>query len=419
MSEYRRDLRRLPHSDDDLERQLALYGPLMGEQEQAEAELRPVFAAQLRAHLVAGQELAPHPTFARELRAQLLRRRRARPIPQPRETPWRRWIGTSAHATAALLVVMLVGRSHGSHTRTSAFPPPYPRQADLAFNFPSVPAALHRFLPTVSLVHPTSGIPYAGHLHLTAPFLPHEPSSLPAYRLALPSGVVVRGRRLLHISSLVRQVMTGTTTWLVAVDGGGPAHRPLHSLALSTHTGELIYHDRRNFLLSRARHPVNQTRAVAIARTWLTRFGWPGHHMPLRFFSQVPNRPKVRAVIFSWPQVGVTATAAATLWVTPNGSVIEAWVWPPIVLQGMIGARPITAAWKEVRRGTLPLAVEGISPRTRADGVGTLHQTQVVSILSSRGDGALYLIPTYRFMGGAHILGVSRAWYSLAPSAPR
>jgi hypothetical protein len=124
----------------------------------------------------------------------------------------------------------------------------------------------------------------------------------------------------------------------------------------------------------------------------------------------------VRAVVLGWPDVGLTATAAATLWITPNGSIIEAWVWPPIARHGMVPARSVTAAWNQVRGGALPLAVQGINPLSHANGVGTLQATQVVSVLTARNTGTVYLVPTYRFLGTARISGAIRAtWYSLAP----
>ncbi len=420
MSDMDRDLRRVPLSEDELEQQLSRVGPLIVQQERFEAEMDPVFAMRLRAHLVDDEELAPHPTFARNLRARLLRRPGARPVEKPETISFPRRIGVSVLATAVLIAVLLFRTYHTTGSSTHSFTAPYPQRADLLFNLPSVPVAVHRLTATLSLVHPVSAIPYAGHLRLLARALPHEPSSEAAYRLALPSGVITRGRRLLHISARVRRVQADAVTWLVAQDGGVPAHGALHSLAISTRNGELIYHDRRNHVLPLARHPITQQRAVAIARQWLEQLGWPAYRMPLRSFHPVFHLAKVRAVEFGWPHVGPTATNEATMWITPDGSVIEAWVWPPIARHGVLAARSVTQAWDQVRRGTSPLAVEDISPSDKSGGVGSLLGTHIVSILTSAKEGTLYLVPAYRFNGTAQIAGSRRhVWYSLVPDMGR
>jgi hypothetical protein len=413
-----RDLDGLSTEEAEVARRLAELGPLMREQEQAEVELDPMFAVRLRAHLVHGEEFAPHPTFARNLRARLLRRRGARPVRDPRKVRWGRWLGTSALATIVLWIVLVVTVLHRPPSPASTFVAPLPRKADLVFSFPSVPVVIHRLLPTLSLVHPRSGVPYAGHLQLTASRLPRAPSTLPAYRLAPPPHVVGRGRLLLGIHAPVKRVTVNRDTWLVAADGGVPSRQPLHSLAVSLTEGELIYHDRRNNLLPHATAPLGRRMSVSVARTWLARLGWPGHVMPVRFIGTVVSRPKVRIVVLGWPKAGPAATEAATLWVTPNGSVIEAWVWPPIVQRGVIPARPIPAAWADVHTGRLPLAVRNLSSSTRAPGVGQLRTTKVLSVLTRGPHGALYLVPTYQFAGTVHTQGTRQhQWYSLAPSA--
>jgi hypothetical protein len=415
-----RDLDGLSAEEAEVARRLAELGPLMREQEQAEVEIDPLFAAHLRAHLVQGEEFAPHPTFARNLRARLLRRRGARPGRDPRKMRWWRWLGTSALATIALWIVLVVTVLHRPHPPTSTIAAPIPRQADLVFSFPSVPVVIHRLLPTLSLVHPRSGLPYAGHLQLTASRLPKSPVTLPAYRLAPPPHVVGRGRRLLGINAPVKRVQVNRVAWLVAADGGFPSRKPLHSLAVSLTTGELIYHDRRNHMLPHAAAPLGQAKSIVTAQAWLSRLGWPGHRMPVRFVGTVASRPKVRMIVLGWPKTGRAATEAATLWVTPNGSVIEAWVWPPIVQRGIIPARSIAAAWADIHAGRLPLAVRNLSPRTRSPGVGQVQTTTVLSVLTPGPEGALYLVPIYRFAGTVQIQGATlHRWYGLAPSAQK
>ena len=142
--------------------------------------------------------------------------------------------------------------------------------------------------------------------------------------------------------------------------------------------------------------------------------------MPLTDVESVRTLTKVQEIKFGWIGVGTTATAAATLWVTPDRSVIEAWLWPPVVQGGAIRARSVLAAWTEVRTGTLPLAVEGVSPTVRANGVGVVQRTRLVSVLSAEGVGSMYLVPTYRFEGKTQIPGTStHTWYTLAPSGQK
>lgn len=420
MSDDERDLTSLSGAEEDLAAQLVRLGPVIREQERIETEMDPAFVRNLRAHLVYGEERAPHPGFARNLRARLMGETSGRPVPKSSQQPMARWIGTVTVGLVAILGSVLLAVFGPQLAHRSHFGAPYPTRADLIFSFPAPGAVIHRLAPIVSLVHPRHGVPYAGHLRLSAPRLPTAPPKLHAYRLAYPSNVVAVDRYLLDIRAPVRRVVAGSATWVVATDGGFPSRRPLHSLAVSLGTGELIYHDRRNRALSRATKSLPRGIAVTVARRWLTRLGWPGVRMPLVAVETVESFSKVREVEFGWIGIGRAATDAATLWVTPNRSVIEAWVWPPVVQEGSIVTRAVSAAWMDVQKGKLPLAVEGISPATPLHGVGSVQRTSVVSILSSRRLGSLYLVPTYRFEGKAHIPGASvHTWYSLAPSTQR
>lgn len=390
----------------ELALRLARLAPLMRELEQAEAELDPGFARTLRAQLLQPREQPP-PAVA------------ARPLGRPF---WHRpivWMSAGGAALLALLIgVLLVLLLPRPQVPTIAVP--YPTRADLIYSFPAPPAVIRRLSPTLSLVHPRPGVPYAGHLSLTAPRLPTGPVKLRAYRLAPPRNVVAVGRRLYGIRSPARRVMVGSAPWTVAADGGARSHQPLHSLAVSLDTGELIYHDRRNLALPHAARALPSTRAAAVARQWLSQLGWPGQRMPLVDIESVPHLRKVREVEFGWTGVGRTAVDAATLWVTPDRSVIEAWVWPPVAQSGSIPARSVSEVWGEVRAGKLPLAVEGVPPGTRANGAGTLRRFSVVSILSPGRRRTLYVVPTYRFAGTAHIPGAStHVWFGLAPGGQK
>jgi hypothetical protein len=148
------------------------------------------------------------------------------------------------------------------------------------------------------------------------------------------------------------------------------------------------------------------------------RLGWPGERMPLRSFGNVASLPKARLVAFGWPGVGRTAVDAATVWVTPDRSIVEAWLWPPFSRVGMVPTRSVSNAWADVRKGRLPLAVVGVSPLRRAGGSGSLRRVSVVSVLVPGPHGTLFLVPTYRFEGRVHLRGASvHTWYTLAPSA--
>ncbi len=417
MSDDERHIPGLSDAEAELARELARLSSLMREQEAAEAEMDQRFARNLRAQLVYGEEHVPNAGFARNLRARLLRETTARPVRKPFR---QRLIVWSGAATTALLVSLLVALLSPEGEFVPSITAPYPTRAVLTFSFPAPRTVISRLTPTLSLVHPRPGVAYAGRLQLTARQLPEEPARLHAYRLACPPSVMVVGRRLLGIRSHFRHTIVGSQIWAVAADGGFPSHRPLHSLAVSRATGQLIYHDRRNLVLPRSTRALARAPAVAVARRWLTRLGWPGNRMPLSDVESLSNLPRVRVIKFGWVGVGATATDEATLWVTPDRSVIEAWLWPPVVQAGTIRARPILAAWDDVRTSKLPLAVEGVSTTIRATGAGVMRRTSLVSVLSAAGAGALYLVPTYRFEGKADIPGASiHTWYGLAPSGQK
>jgi hypothetical protein len=414
MADGEHDLEGLDRAEESVARELMELGALMQQIERAEADLAPGFARGLRARLVLGEDLTPDPAFARTLRDRLVDGSNEGASVR-RRVLTRIWpvVATVAAILVALLFGPLRPAEHPSFTA------PYPSRADLLFSYPAPSIVIHRLQPVVSLVHSVPGIPYAGRLRLSATKLISGSSSLPAYRLA-PAPHVGAFRSLLGIGSHFRRIVNRGVTWTVAADGGR-AHRPLHSLAISLTTGELIYHDRRNGMLSHARAPLDRKDAISAARTWLTQLGFPGMRMPLRSFGNVRTMPKVRQVVLDWIGVGAAAINEATLWVTPNGSVIEAWVWPPVVQRGTVPARDVGEAWTAVRKGTVPLAVEGVSPTTTSSGVGNLQRTTVVSVLSSGADRRLYLVPTYRFEGTVRLeaAGGSHPWYGLAPGAQR
>jgi len=411
-----RDIEGLSSAENDVSRRLARLSPVIREQQAAETEIDQVFYRNLRAHLVLGDERVPHPGFARELRARLMQETAARPVAKPLR---QRLLVKIGAGTIPLLIGLLLTLLLPRGSTVPTMMAPYPTRADLLFSFPVPRTVIQHVTAIISLVHPRSGVAYAGHVRLTAAHLPNGPATLSAYRLAAPAPVVPFGRGVLGIRTHVRRTFAGSQVWEVAADGGVSSRKPLHSLSVSLATGELIYHDRRNFMLPRAAGPLSRPQAIAVARRWLIELGWPGDRMPLSHVQSVHGHPMVREVAFGWMGVSKAATAEATLWITPNRSVIEAWVWPAVVKRGLIHARSMSAAWTDVRTGRLPIAVAGLPSDIRADGVGVIRHTNVVSILSVGHSGGLYLVPTYRFEGEARVSGAnssSRVWYSLAPS---
>jgi hypothetical protein len=407
------DLEGLSPEERELARLLEERAQLMREIDRAAAEIDPGYARTLRAHLLHGEELAPHPTFARQLRARLTGRTGRYRARQPirRFLPW---IGALL-LSAVFVVVALFAGLRGTSSRS-----PYPTRSDLLFNLPSPAIVIRHILPTLSLIHPAPARPYPGPVTLRARTLPTGPSTLKSYRLSAPTGAAARGRQLLLIHAPVRQVRIGDTSWLVAADGGTD-RRPLHSLAVSISTGELIYHDRRNFLLPRARHPAPRVLAVAAARHWLTRLGWPGESMPLKRFGPTPSLPRVWQIVFGWTGVTDASIEEATLWVAPDRSIVEAWVWPPVAGSNVIAARPVAAAWSDLVSGKVPLAIPGAPPGTKAHATATLRRVGATLVLVPGKDGAAYLVPAYRFSGRARLgrAAQARSWISLSPGARR
>lgn len=125
----------------------------------------------------------------------------------------------------------------------------------------------------------------------------------------------------------------------------------------------------------------------------------------------------MRQVSFGWAGVSRAAIPASSLWVTPNGSVIEAQVWPPIARRTTIATRGVALAWRDVVSGRLPLVVANAPGRPH--GVGVLGGYVAVSLLSRSRDRRLYLVPAYQFGGFATFRRTPsrHAWLSFSPAA--
>ncbi len=411
MPEWERDGGDGPPAEAALEGTLTRVGPLLRRRAEVDAP-DPAFVARLRAHLA--PDAVPAAAAA------------SAPHARPR---WRGVRGVGVGLTAAalgaavLLALLVVVRPRPPvHLPVVAWRPPVPSRADLTRTFPA-PAVAHMVgavSPTVSLAALPHGVPYAGHVVLSTVPLPPQPARLRAFRLAAPvtsaaPAHVARLARSLGIHAPLRHASRGRAAWLVGVDGGGASHQPLHSLAVATMTGEVVYHD----APAPRREPwVNNPTAVAAARAWLARLGWPAARMPLAAIAHSGLPAGLRAIAFRWVGVGAAAMDAATLWVTPHGRVVEADVWPPVESARSIPARSLTAAWTAVRGGLVPLAIVGVPPHTAASGWGTMRRITITAVLSTGIDHRLYLVPTYHFAGTARLRGIhgARLCYALAPA---
>lgn len=411
-----------------LEREMTELGPLIQRRRQAEAEgVDPDFAAALRSRLLA----APMQDAMSEGPAVPMRR------PRRHRRVGSTWI-LLAGAVAAILVAILLTHRPNSGPRIAVPPPnspipqptqivamavPSPSTGDLLRGYPLGGGGGGMLVPEVS-VFDIPGMPYAGHLRL-APATPQpQPPVANAFRLVSPYAVASRigglARRL-GIRATPKQATAGHVPWLVAVDGGVPPGPALHSIAVSLRTGELIYHDA-PIAASRPTHarPIDSARAVAYARHWLTALGWPGAAMPLQAAVPLPQMFPPSAGVpwqlsLGWAGAGIAAVANATLWITPEGHVFEARVWPPVTHRGVVKIRNVAGAWQLIREGRVPLAVEGMADRQPVGGIAMLRHVTVVQVLVTNALHPDYLVPAYRFEGTAQLRGAAgiHRWYAL------
>jgi len=418
--------------DTALTRALLRLGPLLRRRERTDAEEPdPTFLAALEARLTTLDVAAPRPPMGAGARREHdARPRVVAPVPR-RRPPLVAWGGLAAAALLAALAVVAVvvvvrtpGRTPASPTLI-AFAVPAPRLADLTRGYPQALGGGGIVTPMVSLIDLAPGVPYAGHLRLSIPPLPNGPTTLHAYRLAPPSFALARISALaarLGIGAPVTPARAGNATWSVVSTGGLPSSRPLHSVAVATATGELIYHDTSYAPPARPPQALDAARAASAAHAWLTRVGWPAARMPLQSVGTVSAEPPgVRAVNLGWADADPAATSAATLWVTPEGQIIEARLWPPVERSRTIRARGIGTASDNMRRGHSPVAVTGVPPLTTAAGAGTTRRVTVAQVLTAGTDRRLYLVPAYQFAGTVQLHGFpdSHAWYGLVPAARR
>jgi hypothetical protein len=414
MRDDERDLDELSEAEADLARRLIDLGGVIGDIDSGVRNLDATFARTLRAHLLHGEDLAPHPSFARRLRQRLFSRPGARPLPRPRAHRWR-WF-TPLPVLLAVIVSLVVQRSPGQGFHT-----PIVTTNDLLINLGSSSTITSGLSPTVSSVHQSLARAYAGPVRVHVRSLPHVQVLDHAYQLGSVRGVVATGRVLLGIHAPVHRTVTEGATWLVAVDGGTSSRHPLHSLAASLTTGEVIYHDQRNFRLPHAHAALDRDEAVDVARRWLTRLGWPGRSMPVRSAELLSGMPAVRAVVFGWAGVGPSTIEQAILWVAPDHSVIEASLWPPVAQSGNVTIRTAQQALHAVTSRHVPLVIDHVSPSDRRAAIAEVRHVISVLVLIPGRHGTPYLVPAYRFEGSARVGTTARKhpWLSLVPLISR
>ncbi len=435
MSEWTPDGGDGTYSEETLERELAWLGPLLRRRDDVGAP-DPAFVARTRARLMSGATAVSYPIVEPVVVSSLASRRR-RLLGDMRGVV----TGVAAAiliAAAVIVVVVVVRPPRPSRGPVLAWRPPLPSLADLTRGFPApaVARAAGPPVPTASLAAPPHGVAYAGRVSLTTAPLPARVARVQAFRLAAPATIasparVARLARSLGIHAPVQRIAgesdaawlvatagESDAAWLVATEGGRSPRPPLHSVAVSRVTGELVYHDA-SYMRTAPREPwVDNPSAVAAARTWLTRRGWSGARAPLTAIEHSGIPAGLREIEFSWAGAGAAATDAATLWVTPGGRVVEADVWPPVESVQSIPAGSIVAAWTAVRGRRVPLAVEGVPPHTTAPGVGVMRDVTLTHVLSTGADGRSYLVPAYHFAGTARLHGIrgERVCYALAPA---
>jgi len=408
------------YSEETLERELARLGPLLRRRAAVGAP-DPAFVARTRARLMSGAAPVAYPV-AEPVVALSSASRQRRLCGGMRGVV--AGLAAAILVAAVLIVVIVIVRPYRpSRGPIVAWRPPVPSVADLTRSFPA-PAVAHAAgppAPTVSLAAPPHGVAYAGRVSLTTAPLPSRVARVQAFRLAAPATIaslarVARLARSLGIHAPVQRIAGESgAAWLIATEGGRSPRPPLHSVAVSRVTGELVYHDASYPRRERWR---DNPFAVAAARAWLTRLGWPGARAPLAAVEHSGIPAGLREVEFSWAGAGAAATDAATLWVTPGGRVVEADVWPPVESVRSIPAGSIVAAWTAVRGRRVPLAVEGVPPHTRAPGAGVMRGLTLTHVLSTGADGRTYLVPAYHFVGTARLRGIrgARVCYALAPA---
>ena len=143
--------------------------------------------------------------------------------------------------------------------------------------------------------------------------------------------------------------------------------------------------------------------------------------MPVLSVTQVrtigpPGNSEPLSVQFGWGPDIHANRPAATVWVAPTGEIIEAELWPPIDHTRVVPARTPAEAFKSVRSGKAPVAVERAPLYSQTPGSGSASRLDLVQILVIPARGPSYLVPAYRFSGRVALTSTSHTyrWYALS-----
>lgn len=409
-----------------LEREVTELGPLVRRRRQVETrEVNPEYAAALRVRLMAMQPadietetVPPVPT---------------RTAVRPRTRT--RWTIVATAVAAVLIVVLLTHRLVAPRHPVAIATPgptsipiiaiavPTPSTLDLLRAYPAGGGGGGVTSPEQSLFD-IPGVSYAGHVRIVGLAPGVQPRVAGAFRLASPQTITSRISRLrqqlgIHNAPTRAANPVDHTPWFAASDGGAPSNAPLHSIAVSLQTGELIFHNAPS--QSRRVRSLDSTQAVTFARRWLSRLGWPAAGMSVQSTVSRPQMfpPSVGTpweVNLGWAGTGIDAVAAATLLVMPDGRIFEARVWPPVAHRGAVRTGDVVTAWRAIRADRVPIAIEGMADQQPVNAVATLRRVDVVEILVTAPGRGAYLVPAYRFTGVARLqnnAGV-KVWYGLA-----
>jgi hypothetical protein len=395
---------------DDFEAELEDLGPLMAQQEIAYAS-------------------EPDPEFIRTLRDRLTGD--AQPVPVLRQPSLLsrigQWLGenralaTGAALVAAALIVVAAGVLRGSSlapgsSRSLAFAPPTPKTSDITRSYPGAGGLGAGGIPPVwySYAQPVAGIAYPGRLVLQGQPPAGGPSHAAAYRLNGPSFDLPRLRTLaakLGIHGTPKSVTVGGQTWRYIQEV--PGRLQVHSIAINTRTGELVYHDT-------SVPPVSgglSGRQVAAAQRWLRSMGWPSRAMVPRAPTTNGEKLAPWVVQFGWRGTSATVPAAAVV-ANRQGAIVEAFVEPPVERDESVPIVSRGGAWNELRRRGGPIGVDGETAIGAKPGTASLAHSSLTEVLTRGEGGTRYLVPSYQFEGNAAISGVAgpRHWIAIVPA---
>jgi hypothetical protein len=416
-----------------LAEELTTYGPLLGRIARARREKPdPAFLLSLRATFAGIEPARPTPAFERRLRRRLIGLRPAiyRPLG-----------AIGALVVAAVVALVLIRGGAPKHTnRPLAAGIPHPSTADLIWGFPAIGVSGGGggyLTPTASRIAVNGGTGYPKRLHLQLSSVPTDAGTLAVYRLAAQppyAATFVAAARRLGISgsatcmspTTAQRSHCGAGEWRVVAQNLFPSRLPLKSLAFSIATGETLYHDTRYDPLTYRGAALRPQVAEKTARRWLASLGWPGNRMPVLGVTQVreigpPGKSAPSSIQFGWGR-GIRANRpAATVWVAPIGTVIEADLWPPIERRRVVPARTAAAAFQTVQSGAAPVAVENAPLASQTSGSGRASQVSLVDVLVTPPHGPSYLVPAYRFSGRVRLTGPGRSypWYALSSAVTK